>query len=260
MNFGEKLFKLRKEKGLSQEALAGQLGTTRQAVSKWENNQGFPETEKLLQLSNIFEVSTDFLLKEEKSVKASDERGYYVSMELARGYLANVKKINKCLGLCFLFWALAGIPYVVFPSDSIWRLLGMGLCVVIGISIIISGLFMEQEKYKILEREPLIFDYECLKELSEEYKIIERRCRLVAVPCMVLFVVGILAIVLTMRGVIDWSEYHSLVFLGFAVGIMGFVQSAGTLEAYELLVKNEQYCGRYWFKIKRRIRKWFDKI
>ena len=48
MNFGEKLFTLRKEKGLSQEALADQLGTTRQAVSKWENNQGYPETEKIL--------------------------------------------------------------------------------------------------------------------------------------------------------------------------------------------------------------------
>ena len=61
MTFGEKLFKLRKEKGLSQEALAEQIGTTRQAISKWENNQGFPETEKLLQLSNIFETSIDFL-------------------------------------------------------------------------------------------------------------------------------------------------------------------------------------------------------
>ena len=49
MNFGEKLFKLRKEKGLSQEALADQLGTTRQAVSKWENNQGYPETEKTVE-------------------------------------------------------------------------------------------------------------------------------------------------------------------------------------------------------------------
>ena len=55
MKLGEKIVKLRKEKGLSQEALAEQIGTTRQAVSKWENDQGFPETEKLLQLSNVFE-------------------------------------------------------------------------------------------------------------------------------------------------------------------------------------------------------------
>ena len=60
MTFGEKLFKLRKERGLSQEALAEQVNTTRQAISKWENNQGFPETEKLMLLSNIFEVSIDY--------------------------------------------------------------------------------------------------------------------------------------------------------------------------------------------------------
>ena len=82
MSLGEKIFKLRKEKGISQEALAEQIGTTRQAISKWENNQGFPETEKLLQLSNIFEVSTDYLLKDEKIVKDSEERGYYVSKEM----------------------------------------------------------------------------------------------------------------------------------------------------------------------------------
>ena len=63
MTFGEKLFTLRKEKGFSQEALAEKLNTTRQAISKWENNQGYPETEKLLMLSNIFELSVDDLLK-----------------------------------------------------------------------------------------------------------------------------------------------------------------------------------------------------
>lgn len=64
MTFGEKLFKLRKEKGFSQENLAEKLNTTRQAISKWENGQGFPETEKLLMIGNIFEVSIDYLLKE----------------------------------------------------------------------------------------------------------------------------------------------------------------------------------------------------
>lgn len=105
MSLGEKIFKLRKEKGISQEALAEQIGTTRQAISKWENNQGFPETEKLLQLSNIFEVSTDYLLKDEKNVKNSEERGYYVSKEMSVGFIANQKKLGLylALGLCFAF-------------------------------------------------------------------------------------------------------------------------------------------------------------
>ena len=94
MTFGEKLFQLRKEKGLSQEALAEQVGTTRQAISKWENDQGFPETEKLLQLSNIFEISIDYLLKDEQSSNTVSEGGYYVSKEMATGYIANQKKIS----------------------------------------------------------------------------------------------------------------------------------------------------------------------
>ena len=56
MTFGEKLYKLRKSQGLSQEALAEKLNTSRQAVSKWENNNGYPETEKIILISKIFQV------------------------------------------------------------------------------------------------------------------------------------------------------------------------------------------------------------
>lgn len=114
MNLSEKIYQLRKEKGLSQEGLAEKLGTTRQAVSKWENNQGYPETEKLLQLSNIFEVSIDFLLKDDKSLKSADEKGYYVSKEMARGYIANEKRISRYVAMCFMFWGLAGFLMLSF--------------------------------------------------------------------------------------------------------------------------------------------------
>ncbi len=64
MKFGEKLQTLRRAKGLSQEQLAEALGVTRQAVSKWELNASLPDVEKLLVLSDLFQVSTDYLLKE----------------------------------------------------------------------------------------------------------------------------------------------------------------------------------------------------
>ena len=50
MEFNEKLQELRKEKGMSQEALAYELGVSRQAVSKWETAQGYPEMDKLIQM------------------------------------------------------------------------------------------------------------------------------------------------------------------------------------------------------------------
>lgn len=171
MNFGEKLFKLRKEKGMSQENLAEQIGTTRQAISKWENNQGFPEVEKLLQLSNVFEVSVDYLLKDDKIINCSNEKGYYVSKELAKGYIANEKKISFLISLSFVFLAFTGIPYIIFPNDESITHLGMGICVVLGIGLMVFGMFAENEQYKILKQEPLLFDYEYLKTLRKKYDL-----------------------------------------------------------------------------------------
>ena len=169
MSLGEKIFKLRKEKGISQEALAEQIGTTRQAISKWENNQGFPETEKLLQLSNIFEVSTDYLLKDEKNVKNSEERGYYVSKEMSVGFIANQKKLGLYLALGVMLCIFAGIPYTLFLDNMTWRYLGMAFCFVAGIIFFVVAIFYEKQEYNILRQEPLLLDYEYLKELKSEY-------------------------------------------------------------------------------------------
>lgn len=260
MNLGEKIFKLRKEKGLSQEVLAEQIGTTRQAVSKWENNQGYPETEKLLQLSNIFGVSTDFLLKDEKSTKDNSEKGFYVNKEMARGYLANEKRMGKYLGLCFMFWAIAGIPYVMVSANTSWRFLGIAVCVVLGIGFAVIGMLTEQQEYKILKEEPLLFDYEFLKELTVEYNSVKRKYLIILAPCTMLFVVGIIAIALTVREYIEWSQYHSFVFLGFGIGLLGFVVTASTIEAYELLVKKGQHCDRFFFKMEKKFKEKIDRF
>lgn len=77
------------------------------------------------------------------------------------------------------------------------------------------------------------------------------------VPSIILFIIGILAISLTMSGKFAWCEYHSFVFLGFAMGLFGFCYCAGVIDAYELLIKNEEYSSRLSFKIKHKIK---DKI
>ena len=61
----EKLYKLRKNSGLSQEQLAEQLNVSRQAISKWEQGTAVPESEKLITISNYFGVTVDYLLKED---------------------------------------------------------------------------------------------------------------------------------------------------------------------------------------------------
>ncbi len=64
MTLGEKIYRLRTGRGMSQEAFGEMLGVSRQSVSKWETDQSVPELDKIVAVSNMFGVSTDYLLKE----------------------------------------------------------------------------------------------------------------------------------------------------------------------------------------------------
>jgi transcriptional regulator with XRE-family HTH domain len=64
MTFGEKVQQFRKNNGLSQEQLAEKCSVSRQAVSKWESGQGYPEMEKVLQLCDLLKVDLDYLLRD----------------------------------------------------------------------------------------------------------------------------------------------------------------------------------------------------
>lgn len=73
MNLSDRIQSLRKSKGLSQEELADRVGVSRQAVSKWESEQSMPELDKVVTLSEIFEVTTDYLLKGIEPEKKSED-------------------------------------------------------------------------------------------------------------------------------------------------------------------------------------------
>lgn len=65
MTLGEKLLKLRKAQGWSQEELAGRIGVSRQALSRWEAGNAMPDVERVVLLSDLFGVSTDYLLRKD---------------------------------------------------------------------------------------------------------------------------------------------------------------------------------------------------
>lgn len=73
MSLGEKLSMLRKARGMSQEQLAEQLGVSRQAVSKWELNEAVPDVGRVVALSELFGVTTDYLLKSSSKAAADDD-------------------------------------------------------------------------------------------------------------------------------------------------------------------------------------------
>ena len=74
MTIADRIQSLRKTKGMSQEELADAVGVSRQAVSKWESEQATPDLDKVVIMSDIFEVTTDYLLKGIEPVKTDDHK------------------------------------------------------------------------------------------------------------------------------------------------------------------------------------------
>ena len=94
MTLGEKLSKLRKENNYTQEQLAEILGVSRQAISKWESNIAYPETEKLLKLGELYKCSMDYLLKDENSEPASAPKSKTITLNFANLNFERVSKKN----------------------------------------------------------------------------------------------------------------------------------------------------------------------
>ena len=123
MKLAEKLFKLRKEKGWSQEKLAEQINVSRQSISKWESGQVLPEIEKVIELSKIFQVTTDYLLLDENSEKGStavileEDKGKYYKEVKSFGLWQVIYIFVLALAI-YLF--LAGSSFPVEFTAWIW--------------------------------------------------------------------------------------------------------------------------------------------
>ncbi|MFD3446590.1 helix-turn-helix domain-containing protein [Microbacteriaceae bacterium 4G12] len=262
MAFGEKLFKLRKEKGLSQEALAEKLNTSRQAISKWENGQGFPETEKLLMIRNIFEVSVDYLLKDTVEQSNENEQGYYVSKEMAEGYLLQVRKIAKYIALGVSLLILATEPYLIFKhKPEIYTFLIIILAVA-GFGTFLAGVIGEEGKYKILNNEALLFDQNYLKELTARYENIKKRYVPIMIFGICVSVAGAIPFMLEKKHISSGFlvPYYPICVALIAVGVYVFICTVSIIGAYQLLVQNEEHTNRISFKLRKKVRKKVDEF
>ena len=122
MILADKIVQLRKKNGWSQEELAAQLNVSRQAVSKWEGAQSVPDLDRILQMSALFGVTTDYLLKDEleaeepTSGKDSDLRR--VGLEEANAYLAWRERASLRIAVATFLCILSPIPLLLLSAAS----------------------------------------------------------------------------------------------------------------------------------------------
>lgn len=171
MILADKIVTLRKRAGWSQEELAAQLGVSRQSVSKWEGAQSVPDMQKVVQMSRLFGVTTDYLLKEElgepePAPAESDAPLRCVTMEQAADYLslrrAAAPKLAAATLLCvlspvalLLLAALSDRPSAALSENAA---AGIGLCVLLVLVAAAVAVFItcaaQVKAYAFLETEP----------------------------------------------------------------------------------------------------------
>lgn len=171
MLLAEKIMTLRKRAGWSQEELAAQLGVSRQSVSKWEGAQSVPDMQKVVQMSRLFGVTTDYLLKEElgepePAPAESDAPLRCVTMEQAADYLALRQAAAPKLALATLLCVLSPVALLLLAalSDRPGAALsenaaaGIGLCVLLVLVAAAVAVFItcaaQVKAYAFLETEP----------------------------------------------------------------------------------------------------------
>ena len=173
MIFADKLIELRKQNGWSQEELAEKLGVSRQSVSKWEGAQSVPDMARLLRLSELFGVTTDYLLKDElersEALELPDERPGVrtVGLEEASDFLAlrerNAARIALGVLLCILspvlMLLLGGAQEAGRIALTENQAGGLGLIVLL---LLVGGavaLFvtagLQASRFEVWEREPI---------------------------------------------------------------------------------------------------------
>lgn len=177
MILADKIINLRKKNGWSQEELADKLNVSRQAVSKWEGAKSIPDLNKIIEMSKIFNVSTDYLLKDEIEESLNDytltvdfPQKRQVSLEECNRYLAcvnqNTPRTIIAVFLCIISPILLILLSVICNSKkklstSVAYGIGLGaLLVFILIAVVIFMLVDNQTKeFKYLDKEPFETEY-----------------------------------------------------------------------------------------------------
>jgi transcriptional regulator with XRE-family HTH domain len=238
MTFGEKLKALRKEHGYSQEEFAQHLDVSRQAVSKWESDRGTPETKKLLQISTIFGVTLDYLLKDEHAEDNQYNGGYYVSREMIDGFLSYKRQGAKRIAVGASLIILSNI----FGCVPVYRQVALTLywiTMAIGIAVLIWHIF-QPKRYQEIGKKPLLFDDTTLKEFRVEHEENQKKYVLMIIVGAIILILSP-QITLIANNYIDNNVSNGLSWIFHAGWVALFILAGIAIHAENMIAQNTQY-------------------
>ncbi len=263
MTLADKITEERKKLGLSQEELAEKLLVSRQAVSKWESAQSTPDLQKIIAMSELFSVSTDYLLKEDavSEVGTADrtapgQAARFVSMEEAHAFLRTVKEqsgivafgVLLCILCPVLLIFLSGLAGANIGGITEAVALAVGLAVIFVLIAVAVFLFIgygsKTERFDYLQKEAFETAFgvrEMVKEKKNAFApTYTRYLSLGVVLCVLSPLPLIIAASLNEADVIVVSMTALLLCI-VAVGVWLIVRVAMIQSGYEILLQEGDY-------------------
>lgn len=212
MILADKIILLRKKCGWSQEQLAEQLGISRQSVSKWESGMSIPDLDKIVKMSGLFGVSTDYLLKDEMEdiISSEKEEAFFdketrsISAEEADLYLRLNRRMARYIALAVAICVCSPICLILLGGLSEFGMIpitedmagGIGMVVLLiliiaGVSILIPA-EMKFSRYEYLDREMISLQYGVQSIVEKKKNEFAPRYRVCTVVGTVLCIFGLI--------------------------------------------------------------------
>ncbi|MBS6107263.1 MAG: helix-turn-helix transcriptional regulator [Subdoligranulum variabile] len=259
MIFADKLITLRKKAGWSQEELAEKLNVTRQSVSKWEGAQSVPDIDKILQLSCLFGVTTDYLLKDDAAEPEYTEGDTSplprVTLAQANDYLAKARANAPRLALAAALCVVSPIPLLALGALSeaglfgIWDDLagGIGLIALLVIIAVAVAIFMQcsasVRAYEFLQKQAIETEYGVTglaKERRDAFAPQYDKANILGTVLCVLSAVPVFAAMMVGASFLV-SASICLVLALVACGVYAFVRVGTVRDAMDQLLEEGDY-------------------
>ena len=263
MIFADKITDLRKKNGWSQEELAEKLNVSRQAVSKWEGAQSVPDMGRIVQMSELFGVSTDYLLKDEleqsdvSQETAPDSLTRTVSMEEANAFLKtkeeNARRVALAVMLCILSPAalilLGGAREAGMINWSDNTVGGVGLIILILMVLPAVGLFVASwqriSRFEYLEKEPVETLYGVtgmVRERKEKFQPVHSRYMILGILLCIASTIPLFAsLIFGEEGSFVQVAGLAAILVLAAVGVLLIVRVSIIQGSYQMLLEEGEY-------------------
>ena len=258
MGLANKIVKLRKQLGWSQEQLAEKMDVSRQSVSKWESASSVPDLNRLIMLATIFGVSTDFLLKDEQEsitplATSKEPEKAYINLEQANIYVENKLNISALITKGVVACVCCVIPLFLFLAIAQMNQLGFtnkmatvaGIVCIFALVCIGVYFFIKTNDYKSdialfegCELELSYNDKQVFEEKLTSYKSTYYRGLCVGIFLLITSFVPVILAGLFFRGPGITLFMLIMLFLLISVGIYIIAAVASRYEAYKFILSS----------------------